>query len=75
MIGKVDYSDTGKALTDLQFAANFRDQLKAYKDGLTAEATARQAARQAAAALNEEIKAFQDNTSRLGLMWLPATLP
>lgn len=67
VVGTTDYSDLSKALTDIQFAATFRDQLKAYRDGLTAETQARQAALASAQQINSELGAFRDNVSRLGL--------
>lgn len=66
-LGKVDYSDLNKAITDINFAANFQESLKAYREGLSEENDIRKEAKSNVSSLLTTMSDFLDSTERLGL--------
>lgn len=66
-LGKGDFSDLGQLLSDVQFAANFRDTVKALRDGYDIQNSIQQQAKTNVTSLNEQLVDFLDTTKRLGL--------
>lgn len=64
---KVDFTDLEKALTDISFAANFTDMLKAFRSEVTTETDMRKAAVESAKEMTAQLQEFKDTTARLGL--------
>ncbi len=72
-LGKVDFSDTGKAFSDVQFAAGFKESVAAYKRGLSEETTIRTQATAAGKEFTDGLITFRDTAKRLGLSTAEAT--
>lgn len=72
-LSKADYSDLSELLTNVQFAANFRDNLQALSEGYSLENDIRKQAKESVKSMTDQLSEFLDKTKEIGLSTNEAT--